>query len=110
MNGFGKAFLPAMLLLFVCLLAVPLESAAQRIAVFPFDINSERDATILRNAIYNSMTLELGRIRTVQVIPREQYSPLISGKPVDEALALAVGKQIRADYAIIGSLTQLATA
>ncbi len=107
MTGSRKAFLLAMLLLFACLLAAPMEAAAQRIAVFPFDIYSDRDATILRSAIYNSMTLELGKVRTVQVIPRDQYSDLISGKPMDEALALAVGKQIRADYAIIGSLTQL---
>jgi outer membrane protein insertion porin family len=106
MTGSRKAFLLAMLVFFACLLAAPMEAAAQRIAVFPFDIYSERDATLLRNAIYNSMTLELGKIRTVQVIPREQYSALISGKTVDETLALAVGKQIRAEYVIIGSLTQ----
>jgi len=107
MTGSGKAFLLTMVLLFTCLLAAPMDAAAQRIAVFPFDIYSERDATILRSAIYNSMTLELGKVRTVQVVPREQYSELISGKAVDETLALAVGKQIRADYAIVGSLTQL---
>jgi outer membrane protein insertion porin family len=107
MTGSRKAFLLAMLLLFACLLAAPMEAAAQRIAVFPFDIYSERDATLLRSAIYNSMTLELGKVRTVQVIPREQYGDLIGGKPVNETLALEVGKQIRADYAIIGSLTQL---
>jgi outer membrane protein insertion porin family len=107
MTGSGKSFLLTMVLLLTCLLAAPMEAAAQRIAVFPFDIYSERDATLLRSAIYNSMTLELGKVRTVQIVPREQYSQLIAGKPVDETLALAVGKQIRADFAIIGSLTQL---
>ena len=102
----GKTFALA-LLLFACLLASPLEAAAQRIAVFPFDVYSERDATLLRNAIYNSMTLEIGKIRTIQIIPREQFAPLVSGKKADEALALSVGKQIRADYVIVGSLTQL---
>ncbi len=102
----GKTFALA-LLLFACLLASPFEAAAQRIAVFPFDVYSERDATLLRNAIYNSMTLEIGKIRTIQIIPREQFAPLVSGKKADEALALSVGKQIRADYVIVGSLTQL---
>ena len=102
----GKTFALA-LLLFACLLASPLEAAAQRIAVFPFDVYSERDATLLRNAIYNSMTLEIGKIRTIQIVPREQFAPLVSGKKADEALALSVGKQIRADYVIVGSLTQL---
>jgi len=97
----------AMVLSFACLLAVPRDSAAQRMAVFPFDVYSERDATLLRTAIYNSITLELVKVRTVQVVSREQYGPLISGKTVDEALALDVGKQLRADYAVIGSLTQL---
>jgi outer membrane protein insertion porin family len=102
----GHTFALALLLL-ACLLASPLEAAAQRIAVFPFEIYSERDATLLRNAIYNSMTLELGKIRTIQIVPREQFAPLVSGKKADEALALSVGKQIRADYVILGSLTQL---
>lgn len=103
----GNTFALVLLLLFACLLASPLEAAAQRIAVFPFDVYSERDATLLRNAIYNSMTLEIGKIRTIQIVPREQFAPLVSGKKADEALALSVGKQIRADYVIVGSLTQL---
>ena len=106
MKRSGKNFALALLLLFACLLAAPPEAAAQRIAVFPFDIHSERDATLLRNAIYNSMTLELGKVRTIQIVPREQFAPLVSGKTADEALALSVGKQIRADYVIVGSLTQ----
>jgi outer membrane protein insertion porin family len=107
MKRSGKTFALALLMLLACLLASPLEAAAQRIAVFPFDIYSERDATLLRNAIYNSMTLELGKIRTIQIVPREQFAPLVSGKQADEALAVSVGKQIRADYVIVGSLTQL---
>ena len=107
MKRSGKTFALALLLLLACLLVAPPEAAAQRIAVFPFDIYSERDATLLRNAIYNSMTLELGKIRTIQIVPREQFAPLVSGKTADEALALSVGKQIRADYVIVGSLTQL---
>jgi outer membrane protein insertion porin family len=107
MKRSGKNFALALLLLLACLLASPIEAAAQRIAVFPFDIYSERDATLLRNAIYNSMTLELGKVRTIQIVPRDQFAPLVSGKTADEALAVSVGKQIRADYVIVGSLTQL---
>ncbi|MGE5855555.1 MAG: outer membrane protein assembly factor BamA, partial [Syntrophaceae bacterium] len=107
MKRTGNTFALALLLLLACLLASPLEAAAQRIAVFPFEVYSERDATLLRNAIYNSMTLEIGKIRTIQIVPREQFAPLVSGKKADEALALSVGKQIRADYVIVGSLTQL---
>ena len=103
----GNTFALALLLLLACLLVSPHEAAAQRIAVFPFDVYSERDATLLRNAIYNSMTLEIGKIRTIQIVPREQFAPLVSGKKADEELALSVGKQIRADYVVMGSLTQL---
>ena len=98
-----------MLVLLASLLAAPLEAVAQRVAVFPFDIYSERDATLLRNAIYNSMTLELGKVRTVQVVPRDQFTPLIGGKKADEELAVSVGRQVKADYVILGSLTQLGT-
>ncbi len=98
-----------MLVLLASLLAAPLEAVAQRVAVFPFDIYSERDATLLRNAIYNSMTLELGKVRTVQVVPRDQFAPLIGGKKADEELAVSVGRQVKADYVILGSLTQLGT-
>jgi len=98
-----------MLVILACLLAAPLEALAQRIAVFPFDIYSERDATLLRNAIYNSMTLELGKVRTVQVVPRDQFAALVGGKKADEELAVSVGRQVKADYVILGSLTQLGT-
>lgn len=105
----GKPRALAMLVILACLLAAPLEALAQRIAVFPFDIYSERDATLLRNAIYNSMTLELGKVRTVQVVPRDQFAALVGGKKADEELAVSVGRQVKADYVILGSLTQLGT-
>jgi len=105
----GKTRALALLVLLACLLAAPLEAIAQRVAVFPFDIYSERDATLLRNAIYNSMTLELGKVRTVQVVPRDQFAALISGKKADEELAVSAGRQVKADYVILGSLTQLGT-
>ncbi len=105
----GKPRALAMLVILACLLAAPLEALAQRIAVFPFDIYSERDATLLRNAIYNSMTLELGKVRTVQVVPRDQFAALIGGKKAGEELAVSVGRQVKADYVILGSLTQLGT-
>jgi len=109
MTAPGKPRPLALLVLLACLLAAPLDALAQRIAVFPFDIYSERDATLLRNAIYNSMTLELGRVRTVQVVPRDQFAAIIAGKRVDEELAVSVGRQVKADYVILGSLTQLGT-
>ena len=109
MKTSAKTFAWVLLLIVACLLALPPGAAAQRVAVLPFDIYSERDAALLRNAIYNSMTLELGKIRTIQIVPREQFSGLVSGKKADEELALSVGRQVKADYVIIGSLTQLGT-
>ena len=109
MKTSAKTFAWVLLLIVACLLALPSGAAAQRVAVLPFDIYSERDAALLRNAIYNSMTLELGKIRTIQVVPREQFAGLVSGKKADEELALSVGRQLKADYVIIGSLTQLGT-
>lgn len=106
MTATGKTRTLTLLVLLAFLCLAPLEAAAQRVAVFPFEIHSERDATLLRNAVYNSMTLELGKVRTVQVVPREQFTALIGGKKADEELARSVGKQIRADYVILGSLTQ----
>jgi len=106
MTATAKTRALSLLVLLACLSLAPLEALAQRVAVFPFDIYSERDATLLRNAVYNSMTLELGKVRTVQVVPRDQFASLIGGRKADEALALSVGKQIKADYVILGSLTQ----
>jgi len=107
MSATAKTRALSLLVILACLSLAPLEALAQRVAVFPFDIHSERDAALLRNAVYNSMTLELGKVRTVQVIPRDQFAALIGGKKADEELALSVGRQIRADYVILGSLTQL---
>ena len=109
MTATGKSRALVFLVLLACLLAAPAAALAQRIAVLPFDIYSERDATLLRNAIYNSMTLELGKVRTVQIVPRDEFAALIGGEKADEGLAVSVGRQVKADYVILGSLTQLGT-
>ena len=79
MTATGKSRALVFLVLLACLLAAHAAALAQRIAVLPFAIYSERDANLLRNPIYNRMTHELGTVQTVHIVPSEQFAVRIGG-------------------------------
>jgi len=105
--------LKARLFLFTfCLCSVFLAQLAsaqdeKRVAVFPFDVYAEKDASALREGIESGISTELIKRKDLAIIPRDRYLPQIRGKGIDERLAIATGEAIGADYVIIGSLSAI---
>ncbi len=79
----------------------------KKVALFPFDIYSEKDPAALQKQISEAVQNELLRTRSVRIIPQEAFAKYVAGKRIDENLALKTGRTIEADYVIIGSLSQL---
>jgi len=96
----------------LCVLSVFLSRQAgaqdvRKVAVLPFDVYAEKDAAALREDIDSGISAELRKRKDLAIVPRDQYLQQISGKKIDERLAIAAGEAIGADYVIIGSLTAI---
>jgi outer membrane protein insertion porin family len=79
----------------------------KKVALFPFDIYSEKEPAALQKQISEAVLNELLRTKSVRILPRDAFVKDIAGKRIDENLALKTGRAIGADYVIIGSLSQL---
>lgn len=79
----------------------------KKVALFPFDIYSEKEPAALQKQITETLQTELMRTRAVQIIPETLFAKDAAGKRPDEQLALKTGRAVGADYVIIGSLSQL---
>jgi len=79
----------------------------KKVAVFPFDVYAEKDAAALREGIESGISAELKKRKDLAIIPRDQYLQQISGKKIEERMAIVTGESIGADYVIIGSLTAI---
>jgi outer membrane protein insertion porin family len=79
----------------------------KRIAVFPFVVNATtpEGAAALKEDVYTGITAELQKVRRIRLVEREAVTAAIAGKLLNDALALAVGRETRADYAVTGSVT-----
>ena len=80
----------------------------KRVALFPFEINSTsaEGTTKLRETVDQGVASELLKTKTLRLIEKGTISAAIAGKRIDDALALAVGRQTGADYTITGSFTE----
>lgn len=97
----------ALLVLSVCPVRHAGSQDVRKVAVLPFDVYAEKDAAALREDIESGISAELRKRKDLAIIPRDQYRQQISGKKVDERLAISTGESIGADYVIIGSLTAI---
>jgi outer membrane protein insertion porin family len=79
----------------------------EKVAIFPFEVHAPTDAAALRDRVSTVIAKELQRSKAIQIIHPEAFMDRIRGKQIDEQLASSVGKNIGADYVVIGSLSQL---
>ncbi|HYA14206.1 MAG TPA: outer membrane protein assembly factor BamA [Syntrophales bacterium] len=77
----------------------------KKIVILPFEIYSKASVSELREAAYKGLSTELVKSKNIQLIERSTFTKAIEGKKIDEKLALNVGKELGADYVIMGSLT-----
>jgi len=101
----------AFLGLFTLCVASPCAAAAEegphKIALFPFEtISASTEETIeLREAVQEGLSAELQNTQDFVVIDKKMIQEAISGKHLDDALALEVGRQTGAAYSATGSIT-----
>ena len=80
----------------------------KRVALFPFEINStttESTAT-LRETVYQGVAAELLKTKNLRLVEKTAIIAATAGKRIDDALALAVGRQTGAAYTVTGSFTE----
>ncbi len=78
-----------------------------KIAVLPFSVHSETNAADLKKQLQTNLVSDLVKTRMFRISPENEYAPLITGRRIDEKLAMSVGEDVGADFVIFGSLTQL---
>ena len=80
----------------------------KKVAVFPFDVHSTSPgkAAGLQETIYRGITGELLKSKTIRLVPREEVMTGIKGKPLNDALVIAVGGKTGALYAVSGSVSE----
>ncbi len=77
----------------------------KKISVLPFEVYSKEDSAAIKESLYKKMSEELKKEKLIRLIPADSF--LKSKVKVDERRAISAGKSLRADFVVIGSLTQL---
>jgi TolB-like protein len=109
-----KLFLknPERLVIFCLIILLPLQAMAAdpaRVAILPFTVHADKDYTFLQKGIVEMLTSRLsapGKVEVIDPLSTEAAIAGIKGQSGD-ALALAVGQQLKAGYALAGSITVL---
>ena len=102
----GKIFF---MVLFLMLLLVPQARSEDMkkimIMVMPFEIFSNQDKNALRESLYQNLSEQLKKEKSVEIIPADEF--LKNYVKVDENKAMEHGKSAGANFVITGTLTQL---
>ena len=80
----------------------------KKIAVFPFDVHSTSpgQAASLGETVNRGVSSELLKSKAIRLVPRAEISAGIKGKPMNDALIIAVGKKAGALYTVSGSVSE----
>jgi len=83
------------------------KEAPKKIAILPFTMNADRDLSFLQSGIVDMLNTRLAWKGKVQIIGKGAVQKAIDAipGPLDKEKALNVGKNLGADYVILGSLT-----
>ncbi|MEE9542469.1 MAG: hypothetical protein V3V95_01645 [Thermodesulfobacteriota bacterium] len=99
--------------IFVLLLSLPDTAlAAQvRVAVIPWTVNGPEDSAYLKGAMTDMLSSRIGSSDIVEIVRFDEVKRALAedvktGK-IDEAAAIKIGKNLKADYLIYGSISVL---
>ncbi len=107
-KSLGGYLVGVLLAIGLALAALPASAAdAKKIALLPFEINSEKNAAYLREAIATALSTELQKAGQIQLVDRERIREALAGQTPGETAGYRVGQQTGADYVVTGSLTEL---
>ena len=106
-NGFLTATICFFSVLLICSMPAAHGDELKKVALFPFDVYAEKDRASLQKQVGESIQNNLLRSRAIQIIPQDVLMKSLNGRQIDEKTALQVGREVGADVAIIGSVSQL---
>lgn len=104
-------FWTCLLLLFIgCFFfrnSLTLAEDPKKLAILPFTMNADRDLTFLQNGIMDMLGSRLAWKDRVEVIEKGAVKKIAASvpAPLNKEKALKIGKELGADYVILGSLT-----
>jgi outer membrane protein insertion porin family len=95
-----------LIFLFLLPLFVPCAHAEKlkKIVIIPFDVYSVGNKASIQSSFYKYLSDEFQKEKLVQIIPADSLSK--SDEGIDETRAINSGKNLGADFVIIGNLTQ----
>ena len=95
------------LLIVLVLQKASAQEAPVKIAITPFTLNAPQDLQYLKSGIQDMLESRLSQDENVVVISDEKTALAMQGmqEPIDENEARAIGRQLDADFVLIGSLT-----
>ena len=77
----------------------------KKISILPFEVYSKQDSAAIKESLYRKLSADLKKEKLVRLIPADSF--LKSKIKVDERRAISAGKSLRADFVVMGSVTQL---
>lgn len=106
-NGFFKARLLSLICLVILLLPSYGWSKASRVAVLPWKVNSAENMEFVKSAMADMFSSRLGSSGSVELIRPDIVKGAIGDKEITDDSASDIGKKLKADYVLYGSLTVL---
>ncbi len=77
----------------------------KKISILPFEVYSKEDSAAIKESLYRKLSEELKKGKLIQFVPADSF--LKDKTKIDERRAISAGKSLRADFVVMGSLTQL---
>jgi len=88
-------------------------SDTRKIAVLPWNVRSADGMDFLRNALVDMLTSRLGAEADISTLRADRLKTALQGnegKDITESTALKVGKELKQDYVLFGSVTVIGKA
>lgn len=103
-----KILYPAFILFFTCLCTVSsaLAQDSKKIAVFPFEVFSQKDAKRIQQAFLSDLIFKIDKLKNLSVIDKNAVLKAADKHAVDEDFAFKTAADLSADYAVIGNVSE----
>ncbi|HOG82152.1 MAG TPA: outer membrane protein assembly factor BamA [Smithellaceae bacterium] len=104
---FNKKTFQVLLVAILCVFFVLGQARAEnikKICIMPFDVHAGDQSGNLQESFYNHLVKEFQKEKTIEVLRAGDFTG--SSVAVTKSKAISTGKALKADYVVIGSITQ----
>ena len=78
----------------------------KKIAIAPFTVHSKDNRENLQEVLLKALAAEMTTHKTIQLVDQGLVSRIVGGRPVDEKLAVRIADEAKAQYVVMGSVSQ----